>query len=64
MEGRDFKFCKCVNNEVEQRYGNGHLPFLGSFWEKCQKLHISVTIEKAFGKKSRPEMTSSQQKKP
>ena len=46
MEGWDFKFCMCVYNEVQQRSSNGHLPILGSFWEKWQKLHKEQIIGK------------------
>ena len=62
MEGWDFKFCMCVYNEVQQRSSNGHLPILGSFWEKWQKLHISVTIEKAFGKNLAPKWYKASEK--
>ena len=43
-------------NVLEQRSINGHLPILGSFREKCRKLHVSVTIEKAFGKNPAPKL--------
>ena len=49
MEDRDFKFCMCVYNGVDQRSCNGHLPILGSFREKCQKVQFYVKIHWKLG---------------
>ena len=49
MEDRDFKFCMCVYNGVDQRSCNGHLLILGSFREKYQKVQFYVKIHWKLG---------------
>ena len=62
MEDRDFKFCMCVYNEVKPRSSNGHLPILGSFWEKMVKTTYFCNYWKSLRKKSRPKITSNPRK--